>query len=564
MDRQALPAGYGFALLNRDGRTLYHSDRRLSLRENFLDELSEAAVARSMIYEGRSDRFRSRYRERPHELYLKEIPLNLADGEASAGFHIIAFRDTSVERALAGRALVRGLLGPMVLLIAIFATGLSGLVLAARVFHTRWSAWLWPHGGLSIIYRRQALVLLALLTVGVAVSMSTGSAGVFVPAPVLAATLCIAISVHGRPSSGSRCRLSSGGWPTFAFVLLLLCLVVIPSAALFRLVLGHEFAKMISTERAWIEAQQLDAITAAEVEAVDERYAPSKSAKRERAEDRRVYFSCVPAPYDAEVVGPPDLVSPIPGTSMKPCGRPEAGSRSGVRPARLLYNRLDAFIVRAMQRRESDLPIRNDIVARQRFQDKGLTYVPAGPLLWSSSGVALVGFGFAIGLLVWWLRWNMNRLFFANEQTAEPIASIAEAFKTLWKMRTRDEQMVLLQVARERIANPYQGDVVRRLLGEGLLRLGPDLQPSSQAFDEFLLRKETECQARIVEWENVNAGHSWRYVRLIPDYGGGGARIVSVCHAACLSVEPGRRRDRSHRDGDCGSQAARRRHVMVY
>ena len=372
-----------------------------------------------MIYEGRSDRFRSRYRERPHELYLKEIPLNLADGEASAGFHIIAFRDTSVERALAGRALVRGLLGPMVLLIAIFATGLSGLVLAARVFHTRWSAWLWPHGGLSIIYRRQALVLLALLTVGVAVSMSTGSAGVFVPAPVLAATLCIAISVHGRPSSGSRCRLSSGGWPTFAFVLLLLCLVVIPSAALFRLVLGHEFAKMISTERAWIEAQQLDAITAAEVEAVDERYAPSKSAKRERAEARRVYFSCVPAPYDAEVVGPPDLVSPIPGTTFDEAVR-TAGSRfafggeagtTACRPVGRVHRSRDA------EARESDLPIRNDIVARQRFQDKGLTYVPAGPLLWSSSGVALVGFGFAIGLLVWWLRWNMNRLFFANEQT---------------------------------------------------------------------------------------------------------------------------------------------------
>jgi hypothetical protein len=522
LDRQALPAGYGFALLNPDGGTIYHSDRRLALRENFLDELSNAAVARSLMYQGRSDRFDSRYRERPHGLYLKQIPLNLVDTRTPAGFYVVTFRDTSVERAFVARAALKALLGPMILLIGIFAAGYAGLALAARALDARWSAWLWPHGGLQSIYKRQALALVGLLAAGIAASASTGSTGVFVLAPLFAAALCIGIYVHGKPERVSRSRLTGRAWHATALVLLLLCLVVIPSAALFRLVLGHEFAKAISTERAWIEAQQLEAVRAGEIEAIDESYSPSKSAGR--AYNRSSYFSCVPEPYDAEVAaGAPDLPCPIPGTAIMSCGRPEAGSSAEpegfltqVRPGRRLYNPIDAFIVRALQWGQTELPIRSATVARQRFRDDGLTYVQAGTLLWPSSPsiAALAGFCVIIGLLIWWLRWNTNHLFFANDDANGPGAS-PESFKTLWRARTPDEQMLLLQIAKERIANPYQGDVVRRLLGDGLLRLAPDLQPSSEAFDEFLLSKERECEAKMVEWENVNASHSWRYVRLV-------------------------------------------------
>ena len=34
LEQPALPVGYGFAVVTRDGRTLYHSDSRLGLREN--------------------------------------------------------------------------------------------------------------------------------------------------------------------------------------------------------------------------------------------------------------------------------------------------------------------------------------------------------------------------------------------------------------------------------------------------------------------------------------------------------------------------------------------------
>ena len=61
-----------------------------------------------------------------------------------------------------------------------------------------------------------------------------------------------------------------------------------------------------------------------------------------------------------------------------------------------------------------------------------------------------------------------------------------EPFEAIWIARTTDEQMALIQIARERIANPYQRSVVRQLLKDGALRMVPDLEPCSPPFGEFL------------------------------------------------------------------------------
>jgi len=74
--------------------------------------------------------------------------------------------------------------------------------------------------------------------------------------------------------------------------------------------------------------------------------------------------------------------------------------------------------------------------------------------------------------------------------------------------------MVLLQIARERIANPYQRAIIQKLLRDGLLRLNPDLQPCSEEFDQFLQGKEHDLNGQLLAWEQVSVGHSWRYVRL--------------------------------------------------
>ena len=81
----ALPAGYGFALINREGRVLYHSDGRLSLRENLFEELSDGARARAMVYATHEDAITSSYRERPHEFFFRPVSLRLAADGSPAG-----------------------------------------------------------------------------------------------------------------------------------------------------------------------------------------------------------------------------------------------------------------------------------------------------------------------------------------------------------------------------------------------------------------------------------------------------------------------------------------------
>ena len=42
-------------------------------------------------------------------------------------------------------------------------------------------------------------------------------------------------------------------WQRSSLLLVLVCMVVVPSAALFRLALSHEFAKLVLTERGWVD-----------------------------------------------------------------------------------------------------------------------------------------------------------------------------------------------------------------------------------------------------------------------------------------------------------------------
>ena len=75
--------------------------------------------------------------------------------------------------------------------------------------------------------------------------------------------------------------------------------------------------------------------------------------------------------------------------------------------------------------------------------------------------------------------------------------------------------MVLMQIAREHIANPYQRPAIASLLRRGVLRLDPDVQPFSKEFDTFLQDKRRELRAEIATWHDVHVRGSWHHWRLI-------------------------------------------------
>jgi hypothetical protein len=160
------------------------------------------------------------------------------------------------------------------------------------------------------------------------------------------------------------------------------------------------------------------------------------------------------------------------------------------------------------------LPIDNDMLVRQHYYEVGQTYSPDGTIVrrFRAAGISLLGFALALGLLYWWISWNTNQVFLADLDAGPPPAGNCEQ---LWSQCTPEEQMVLIQIAREHIANPYLRDTVKGLLAKGLLQLAPDVQPYSAEFAALVREKEPGLEAKIQEWQDVNATRSWRRWRLI-------------------------------------------------
>jgi len=539
LDRQPMPAGYGFALVNREGRVLYHSDRRLSLRENLFDELSQSTRVRAMIYSGQSDYVTTRYRERAHEFYFKQVERLERQGESDpAGFFIATFRDTSVERAIVGHEFVAGLVGPMLVLLTLSSIGLAVLGIAARfVTEHRWGAWLWPHGGFDHVYKRQAIAFGVLLLLMLA-ACATRYASVAALSPLAAAAIGVAIYVHGRKDVKDRCRLRAVGWHAAALLLVIVHLFVVPSAVLFRLALHHELGKLMQTEGAWIAAQRADAPRDTEDDIPRGYYGPDLQCAHGNA--RRLLYSpsAIPAPFglppetsmpleeptvrlaaDHRASHSVDAMDSTTGGCREDASVPQAQATSGVSLSREggRLGRLDLWLIEHLDLIDDMLPMENDIASRTHFQSSGFAYSPAGTLvpMLSISGIAVAALGLMLALLVWWIRWNTNYLFLADYEASSPPPVVSAPFDDVLKQRTPEEQIVLLQIARERIANPGQREVVERLLDLGLLRLCPDLRPWPHQFEEFLLKQEKERHTEVAMSEHVTDEHSWQSVRLI-------------------------------------------------
>jgi hypothetical protein len=419
---------------------------------------------------------------------------------------MVAFRDTSVEQALVSHVFVMGLLGPMMLSFALTTVTVACLAYVARRRGHSWLIWLWPHRGLSHIYQSQSAAFLALLLVGAGIYLKSGSVTVFLLTPVVAMGLGVGIHWIGARQQGPRGSLTDPRWQRLTVLLFLACLIIVPSAALFRVALSQQFAKLILTEQEWIAAQRDDLQRATRFETIDGGYGVRRVDDLLNARQR--YAACVPAPFGVTSGTEPFV------QRFTRCGAEvaeEAGAADGVlQPAAA-----GDTVLAALQWLYVLLPIDNDILVRQRFQDYRQTYSPAGTIVswFRASEIAFVGFVLTLGLLVWWIGWNTNRLFLADldESGSRPSGSLDD----IWDGCSADEHMVLMQIARERIANPYQRPIVEGLLKKGLLRFDPDVQPFSSEFDQFLHAKEQALQAEVQHWERVNARHSWRHGRLI-------------------------------------------------
>lgn len=480
LDRVPLPAGYGFVVVNREGGVLYHSDARLSLRENFFSEISDASSVKALMYAGQSENpvIRSRYRERPYSFLVQPLGIHPQSEDKTESLHLVVFRDRSVEMATVAHALVIGIGVTVVVLFALMLLAIPWIPALKRR-----KMWLWPHGGLSDYHRSLTFAFLGVLIAELV--LSRWSPGIVVLMPIATGIAAVAVGLS-RNWKVQRQKMQTRLWHNSEIVLMSLCIVIVPSAALFRLTMDHDIGRMIVTERKWIQDQKEDIGLALRAEERAEGYPDKIGDSRVMA--REAYLSSDPAPYDTDKA------------SMSP----------------------SSFVTFVHEWSDRNLPAENDTIARYRHQEQSARYSQPG-VLPNIGSAGLAGLAVTIGLLLWWVQWNTKGLFYGDLDSSKVAPPVSQKqCEAAWSERNEDEKILLIQVAREHIANPRQKPLVTHLLEKGLLKLVPDLQPGSEEFAEFLLIKEQEMGKELQESEKVAERHSWRYVRLILFIGLGG------------------------------------------
>lgn len=80
-------------------------------------------------------------------------------------------------------------------------------------------------------------------------------------------------------------------------------------------------------------------------------------------------------------------------------------------------------------------------------------------------------------------------------------------YRSIWELCSREERLVLIQLAQVGLVNPKREDIVRRLARRRLVVVDPRFRLMSQSFMRFVCAAEP--QERITEWERSGSAMSW-------------------------------------------------------
>jgi hypothetical protein len=87
------------------------------------------------------------------------------------------------------------------------------------------------------------------------------------------------------------------------------------------------------------------------------------------------------------------------------------------------------------------------------------------------------------------------------------------AYMGLWDACTKNEKLVLVQLASENVINPKQEATVRGLLQRGLLVRDPGLRIINQSFAHFIMQIQDPKEVK--DWEQTADGISWAHSRWV-------------------------------------------------
>ncbi len=224
-----LPPGYGFAIVDAEGLSLFHSDPKLALQENLFERVEAQERLRSAMLSRSPQTFATWYHTRPHVLHVR--PLEVVP------WWIVTF----YEKEILGTVNLEAVAHTLILALT-YIFVLSLLPFIYGVVCMRHTRWLWPDEGKLKLYRRLTwqyallLVVFVLLlpwlpveTLGwVSVAFAVGACGA-----TLAHYFYWRYRERDRSKSGPA-RRESQLWHLAAVVLMWFVLAFGPAGSLFH------------------------------------------------------------------------------------------------------------------------------------------------------------------------------------------------------------------------------------------------------------------------------------------------------------------------------------------
>lgn len=469
-----LPASFGFALFNREGTLLYHSDERLSLRQNIINESSEPARLRALLLAGGNGWLDAEYHGRPHRFLVGPVSkLRSANGQSGGTLYLAVFQDLSTVRVIAAQAFLSSMLWPQAALAGLmaFAIAVALIISRLRTPDGNWLQWLWTDPARCQQYRAAALLLSVATALSVILHVLQRS---WIPSlllPLITALIAIVIAVwRNAPQQAPQDVPSAARWHRFLLFMLAVSMSLVPAAALFHIIWGQELGRLFALERNQAAALSVD-LPARTMLRLQRENSPERWVVRAK-QLRRQYM-----PMDLTV----------------------AASERSALPA-------PYWVQRAQDHLSWALPMRNE----SAMSIRGLNGPPFAPA-WALAGVPLLGALAALLALLWlWTGWNNSHILLSCDiLPATPLS--AEGLESAWATLSPEERCFLVQVAIERVANPKQSATYLALAAKGWLELAPAVRPVTPAVRAFLLHSSRRSVLSLET--DVQSRHSWRSVK---------------------------------------------------
>lgn len=210
--RPVLPDGFSFAVVERDGTVVTHSDPSRSLYENFFEETDCSGGLRSVIESRGVDLVSGTYRGRAQKFHVRPIE--------RTPWTLIVFRDLEVPRTVLLDALLTWFAVYGLYLLAIVV----GVMLLRVLVGVDGAEWIWPDGYCETDYAGSLLTLMVITLFFVAVlierpSSSLALLGTSLSLPLAAAShlyIRLTWSASARERQGTLGAASRGAAPWWA------------------------------------------------------------------------------------------------------------------------------------------------------------------------------------------------------------------------------------------------------------------------------------------------------------------------------------------------------------